>query len=122
MEVNRLQQKVTVTVTGEVDPVVVLRPAEGPVHGEEGGGAVDGPHNTAGCYAPAAVALYRVGPAQLQAHDGRWADPYPVSVRSVEADIGAEQISRLFSDGNRNACSQWRSSVKIVENYITVDH
>uniref|UniRef100_A0A804NXS3 Uncharacterized protein n=1 Tax=Zea mays TaxID=4577 RepID=A0A804NXS3_MAIZE len=67
-----------------------------------------GPHNTAGCYAPAAVALYRVGPAQLQAHDGRWADPYLVSVRSVEADIGAEHISRLFSDGNRNACSQWQ--------------
>lgn len=116
MEVNRPQQKVT--VTGEVDPVAVLRRAQStwkkaepwPGHGQD----------TGGYYAtPAAAALYGVGAAQLQAHDGRWADPaayyyccypyppYPApGLRSAEAAVvGAEQISSLFSDDNPNACS-----------------
>lgn len=116
VEVNRPQQKVT--VTGEVDPVAVLRRAQStwkkaepwPGHGQD----------TGGYYAtPAAAALYGVGAAQLQAHDGRWADPaayyyccypyppYPApGLRSAEAAVvGAEQISSLFSDDNPNACS-----------------
>ncbi|KAG2661621.1 hypothetical protein PVAP13_1KG208612 [Panicum virgatum] len=104
VEVNRQQQKVT--VTGEVDPLAVLRRAQ-----STGKKAEPWPAAAAGgyYYAPAA---YGVGAAQLQAHDGgRWANAaaagyyhYPAA-RSVEAAIGAEQITDLFSDDNPNACS-----------------
>ena len=109
VEVNRLQQKVT--VTGEVDPLAVLRRAQ-----STGKKAEPWPQNAAAAggyyYVPAGVALYGVGAAQLQAHDGgRWANPaaagyyhYPAA-RSAEAAIGAEQITDLFSDDNPNACS-----------------
>ncbi|XP_062217572.1 heavy metal-associated isoprenylated plant protein 23-like [Phragmites australis] len=99
VEVNRLQQKVT--ITGEVDPHAVLRRAQ-----STGKKAEPWPQNP-----PAAVALYGIGVAQLQAHDNRWAPaPAPASAcyyypRSVEAGIGAEQITNLFSDDNPNACS-----------------
>jgi hypothetical protein len=109
VEVNRLQQKVA--VTGEVDPVAVLRRAQSTGKKAEPWPG-PGPQNTAGgYYAPAAAALYGIGAAQLQAHDGRWANPagyyypYQVPVRSVEAAIGAEHITSLFSDDNPNACS-----------------
>ncbi|RCV08393.1 hypothetical protein SEVIR_1G328800v4 [Setaria viridis] len=112
VEVNRLQQKVT--VTGEVDPLAVLRLAQ-----STGKKAEPWPHQNAAaaggggyCYAPAAVALYGIGAAQLQAHDGgRWANPagyyHHPPARSVEAAaiIGADQITNLFSDDNPNACS-----------------
>ncbi|CAN6239416.1 unnamed protein product [Urochloa humidicola] len=106
VEVNRLQQKVT--VTGEVDPLAVLRRAQ-----STGKKAEPWPQNPAGgyYYAPAAVALYDGRwAAQLQAHDGgRWSNPagyYHPAARSVETTaIGAEQITNLFSDDNPNACS-----------------
>ncbi|KAG2654087.1 heavy metal-associated isoprenylated plant protein 20-like [Panicum virgatum] len=109
VEVNRLQQKVT--VTGEVDPLAVLRRAQ-----STGKKAEPWPQKAAAAggyyYVPAGVALYGVGAAQLQAHDGgRWANPaaagyyhYPAA-RSAEAAIGAEQITDMFSDDNPNACS-----------------
>ncbi|XP_066319564.1 heavy metal-associated isoprenylated plant protein 20-like isoform X1 [Miscanthus floridulus] len=104
VEVNRLQQKVA--VTGEVDPVAVLRRAQSTGKKAE---PWPGPQNTAGYYTPAAAALYGIGAAQLQAHDGRWANPagyyYPYQVPVMEAAIGAEQITILFSDDNPNACS-----------------
>lgn len=117
MEVNRLQQKVT--VTGEVDPLAVLRRAQ-----STGKKAEPWPHHNAAAatgagaggyyYAPAAVALYGIGAAQLQAHEGgRWANPagyyyHHPPARSVEASaaiIGADQITNLFSEDNPNACS-----------------
>ncbi|GJN22301.1 hypothetical protein PR202_gb09856 [Eleusine coracana subsp. coracana] len=101
VEVNRLLQKVT--VTGEVDPPAVLRRAQ-----STGKKAEPWPQNPV-VYAPAAaVALYGLGAAQLQAHDGRWApaSSYPNPTRNVEATgIGAEQITNMFSDDNPNACS-----------------
>ncbi|KAJ1281079.1 hypothetical protein BS78_04G280700 [Paspalum vaginatum] len=104
VEVHRLQQKVT--VTGEVDPVALLRRVQ-----STGKRAEPWPQNPAAYYAPAAVALYGLGAgaAQLQAHDGRWANPagyyhYPAT-RGVEAAFAAEQITNLFSDDNPNACS-----------------
>jgi hypothetical protein len=118
VEVNRPQQKVT--VTGEVDPVAVLRRAQSTWKKAEPWRGPGHDQDTAGYYAtPAAAALYGVGPAQLQAHDGRWADPaayyycrypypYPApGLSSAEAAVvvGAEQISSLFSDDNPNACS-----------------
>ncbi|XP_066328539.1 heavy metal-associated isoprenylated plant protein 20-like [Miscanthus floridulus] len=108
VEVNRLQQKVT--VTGEVDPVAVLRRAQSTGKKAEPWPG-PGPQNTAaGYYAQSAAALYGIGAAQLQAHDGRWANPagyyyYPYQVPVMEAAIGAEQITSLFSDDNPNACS-----------------
>ncbi|CAN6246073.1 unnamed protein product [Urochloa humidicola] len=107
VEVNRPQQKVT--VTGEVDPLAVLRRAQ-----STGKKAEPWPQNPAGGYyygPAAAVALYDGRwAAQLQAHDGgRWASPvsyHQLPARSVEAAaIGAEQITNLFSDDNPNACS-----------------
>ncbi|CAL5019606.1 unnamed protein product [Urochloa decumbens] len=111
VEVNRLLQKVT--VTGEVDPLAVLRRAQ-----STGKKAEPWPQNPAAggyYYAPAALALYDGRwAAQLQAHDGgRWASPaqagyyhHHLPARSVEtAAIGAEQITNLFSDDNPNACS-----------------
>uniref|UniRef100_A0A0A9CXY1 HMA domain-containing protein n=1 Tax=Arundo donax TaxID=35708 RepID=A0A0A9CXY1_ARUDO len=94
VEVNRLQQKVT--VTGEVDPHAVLRRAQAT------GKKVEPwwPQNP-----PAAVALYGIGAAQLQAHDSRWAPAPACYPRSLEAAIGAEHITNLFSDDNPNACS-----------------
>ncbi|CAD6249474.1 unnamed protein product [Miscanthus lutarioriparius] len=104
VEVNRLQQKVA--VTGEVDPVAVLRRAQSTGKKAE---PWPGPQNTAGYYTPAAAALYGIGAAQLQAYDRRWANPagyyYPYQVPVMEAAIGAEQITSLFSDDNPNACS-----------------
>ena len=107
VEVNRLQQKVT--VTGEVDPAAVLRRAQSTGKKAEPWPG-PGPQSTAGYYGPSAAALYGFGAAQLQAHDGRWANPagyyypyYPAPV--MEAAIGAEQITSLFSDDNPNACS-----------------
>ncbi|CAN6253260.1 unnamed protein product [Urochloa humidicola] len=110
VEVNRLQQKVT--VTGEVDPLAVLRRAQ-----STGKKAEPWPQNhPAGgyYYGPAtAVALYDGRwAAHLQAHDGgSLASPagyyHHPPARSVEAAaaIGAEQITNLFSDDNPNACS-----------------
>ncbi|RLN07902.1 hypothetical protein C2845_PM11G25420 [Panicum miliaceum] len=62
VEVNRLQQKVT--VTGEVDPLAVLRRAQ-----STGKKAEPWPQNAAATggyyYVPAGVTLYGVGSAQL---------------------------------------------------------
>ncbi|OEL27254.1 hypothetical protein BAE44_0011728 [Dichanthelium oligosanthes] len=108
VEVNRLLQKVT--VTGEVDPLAVLRRAQST--GKKAEPWAQNPAAGGYYYAPAAVALYGLGAAQLQAHDGRWANPsgtgtgyYPAAARSVEPAIGAEHITNLFSDDNPNACS-----------------
>lgn len=109
VEVNGQQQKVT--VTGEVDPLAVLRRAQ-----STGKKVEPWPqsHNPPGYYyAPSAVGLYGLGAAaQLQqAHDGRWANPaayYQYPARSVEAaafGARAEQITDMFSDDNPNACS-----------------
>uniref|UniRef100_A0A0A9HD74 HMA domain-containing protein n=1 Tax=Arundo donax TaxID=35708 RepID=A0A0A9HD74_ARUDO len=93
VEVNRLQQKVT--VTGEVDPHAVLRRAQ-----STGKKAEPWPQNP-----PAAVAFYGIGAVQLQAHDSRWVPAAASFPRSLEAAIGAEHITNLFSDDNPNACS-----------------
>ncbi|KAF8779833.1 hypothetical protein HU200_002098 [Digitaria exilis] len=106
VEVSRLQQKVT--VTGEVDPLEVLwrarstgKKAEPWAHHQNAPGGY--------YYAPA---LYGIGAAQLPAHDaGRWANPaaaygyHHPAARSVEAAIGAEHLTDLFSEDNPNACS-----------------
>ena len=101
VEVDPKQNKVT--VSGQVEaPEVVKR-----LRRRAGKKAEPWPQNAAAAggyyYVPAGVALYGVGAAQLQAHDGgRWANP---AARSAEAAIGAEQITDMFSDDNPNACS-----------------
>uniref|UniRef100_A0ACD5YTG9 Uncharacterized protein n=1 Tax=Avena sativa TaxID=4498 RepID=A0ACD5YTG9_AVESA len=97
VEVNRRQQRVT--VTGNVDPQKVLRRAR-----SIGKKAELWPQqqNTDPCYNGAAFMAHYDGiaAAQAQAHE-RWAPSmYP---RHADA-IGAEQITYLFSDENPNAC------------------
>jgi hypothetical protein len=96
VEVNRRQQRVT--VTGSVDPHKVLRRAR-----SAGKKAELWPQQNL-CYNGAAVMSQYGATGAAQPHE-RWAPPvvYP---RHPEAMVaGAEQITDLFSDDNPNACS-----------------
>ncbi|KAL6635139.1 hypothetical protein ACP70R_027810 [Stipagrostis hirtigluma subsp. patula] len=95
VEVNRLLQKVT--VTGCVDPHAVLRRAQ-----STGKRAEPWPQTAGYGTGVAAVAYYGLGPA----HHDRWVNPAAMAYqRNVDAAVGAEHITNLFSDDNPNACS-----------------
>ncbi|KAK1619880.1 hypothetical protein QYE76_025397 [Lolium multiflorum] len=95
VEVNRRQQRVT--VTGSVDPHKVLLRAR-----STGKKAELWPQKNP-CYNGAAVMAHHGAIGAVQAHE-RWAPPvYPRHPDAMGA--GAEHITDLFSDENPNACT-----------------
>ncbi|KAM3243648.1 hypothetical protein ACQJBY_055533 [Aegilops geniculata] len=97
VEVNRKQQRVT--VTGVVDPHKVLRRAHST--GKKAELWPRNHHHPGYDDNSAAVTAHYGAVGAAQAHD-RWA-PSPYR-RNADA-VGAEQIASLFSDENPNACS-----------------
>jgi hypothetical protein len=98
VEVNRRQQRVT--VTGSVDPHNVLRRAR-----STGKKAELWPQQQNPCYNGAAFMAHYGATGAAQAHN-RWAPPvYPRHPDAMGAGAGAEHITDLFSDENPNACS-----------------
>ncbi|CAM0944138.1 unnamed protein product [Alopecurus aequalis] len=101
VEVNRRQQRVT--VTGSVDPHKVLRRAR-----STGKKAELWPQQNPG-YNGAAVMAHYGALGAAQAHE-RWAPPiyhrqHPDAFGAIGSGTGAERITDLFSDENPNACS-----------------
>ncbi|KAM0892342.1 hypothetical protein ACQ4PT_025838 [Festuca glaucescens] len=97
VEVNRRQQRVT--VTGSVDPHKVLRRAR-----FTGKKAELWPQQNP-CFNGAAVMSHYGATGASQAHE-RWAPPvYPRHGNPDAMGAGTEHITDLFSDDNPNACS-----------------
>ena len=97
MEVNRRQQRVT--VTGSVDPHKVLRRARST------GKEAELWHQPNPCPNGAAVMAHYGAIGAAQAHE-KWATPVYYPRHYADAmGAGAERITDMFSDENPNACS-----------------